>query len=135
MISQFGKPVSQLSQEQIIFFYELLAKNLTTEISELLTERRFSTEQKMEQVRLLNTMVHDAVRMATAERRQTLCMTNDEMEKKVAKLVVINSLIAEYVNRAINRSYKFATKDWDSPSPPEPGWYVSPWHSEELPSA
>lgn len=106
-ISRFGEPVARLSPEARVKFYELLAHELTIGIRDVWASEELSADEKVDQLKWINEIMHRVVRKITYEREATLQWLDTDLQDNVAHWVSQNPRIAPIINYAINRSYKY----------------------------
>jgi hypothetical protein len=111
MISQFGKSIAQLSIEQRISFYEIFAHNLTICVRAIWSDEAIDVEEKIEQMKWLNEILHRVTAKIRCDRTQSHEWLDIDMQGMVEDWVNHNPYLTVLVNDAIDRSYNYVSKN------------------------
>lgn len=114
-ISRFGQPVSKLALEQQIQFYERFAHELTIAIRSIWSDATISDQEKVDQMKWINEIMHRIPNKLSQLRNPTYEWTNESFEAMVQHWVKQNPAICKNVNHAINGSYKIVLRMYEQP--------------------
>jgi hypothetical protein len=106
MTFDYPQLVMNLSEEERIRFYELLANNLTVNVRGIWSDDSLSDAQKVECMRWLNEIMHGVVQKSAALRSRRHSYSEEESWESINHCVSQSPAIDGSVEWAIKASYE-----------------------------
>ncbi len=111
-ISKFGIPVSKLTLDEQLSFYERLVHQLTIAVRDIWSDDKIPDSEKVDQMKWINEIMHRIPNKLSQLRNPTYDWKNEHFEEMIAHWVEQNPNIQKLVNHSINDSYKIVTKQY-----------------------
>lgn len=108
--SEFSELIGNLSQENKILFYEILAHRLTIANRDFWSNENSSDSLKVSQMKWLNEILHRITSKSRVERLQLHEWTEDSVIEMITNYVKQEPSIASMIAWAIDSSYKQVCK-------------------------
>ena|SRR5688572_24740263 len=106
MTFDYPQLVANLSKEERIRFYELLANNLTVNVRSIWSDENLSDAQKVDCMRWLNEIMQGVVQKSAALRSGRHSYSDEECWESINHCLLQSPAIDEHVEWAIKASYE-----------------------------
>ena len=106
MTFDYPQLITNLSEDERIRFYELLANNLTVNVRGIWSDENLSDAQKVECMRWLNEIMHEVVQKSAALRSRRHSYSEEESWESIKHCVSQSPAIVGSVEWAIKASYE-----------------------------
>src|SRR5262245_37981913 len=103
---RFAEQIAELSDEQRLHFYEVLAHNLTVGIRGIWSDESIGDAEKVEQMKWINEVQHRVTAKVYVLRLKTYEWTEEDFESLLLESVTAHPGIAHEVGWAVRFSYR-----------------------------
>jgi hypothetical protein len=105
----FAEHTTQLSGEQRLHFYEVLAHNLTVAIRGVWSDAATSDAEKVERMKWVNELLHRVTAKVYSQRLSPGAWTEEDFGEMVEAYIQSDKGIGQEVERAVRFSYRAVT--------------------------
>jgi hypothetical protein len=103
---RFAEQMKQLSDDQRLHFYEVLAHNLTVGIRGIWSDEKIDDAEKVDRMKWVNEILHSVTAKVYVLRLKTHEWTEEDFESLILESVVAHPGIAQEVGWAVRFSYR-----------------------------
>lgn len=104
----YVKQIGELSEEQRLTFYEILARNLTISVRSVWSDDELSDTEKVDRMKWINEIMHQITAKVSVTRRNEHEWTEEDVWEMIKGYVSQNHGIGGAVGSAIFQSYSYA---------------------------
>lgn len=113
MSFDYAKQIGELSAEQRLTFYEMLARNLTISVRGVWSDDRLSDVEKVDRMKWINEIMHRLTAKIFVTRRNEHEWTEQDVWEMIKDYVSQNPGIRGEVENAVLRSYSYVMGQTD----------------------
>ncbi|QEG31692.1 hypothetical protein GobsT_65360 [Gemmata obscuriglobus] len=103
---QFAKQMGELTEEQRLHYYEVLAHNLTVAVRGIWSDERISDTEKVDRMKWVNEILHRVTAKVYVLRLKTHEWTEEDFEGLILGYVTAHPGIAGEVGWAVKATYR-----------------------------
>lgn len=109
----YAKQIGELSAEQRVSFYEMMACNLTISIRSIWSDDRIDDAEKVDRMKWINEIAHRITVKISVTRRNEHEWTEQDVWEMIKGFVSQNPGIRGAIGNAVLQSYSYVTRQND----------------------